>query len=47
MMNYQTVNWMMGGFGSGAYLFMWLTSVLTVILLILGIVALWKYINKK
>ncbi len=42
MMDY---NHMMGG---GSMMFLsWLVYVLVVILLVLGIVALWKYINKK
>lgn len=44
MMNY---NYMMGGAGSGVMLFSWITYVLVVVLLGLGIAALWKYINKK
>ncbi|KKT24806.1 MAG: hypothetical protein UW11_C0040G0002 [Parcubacteria group bacterium GW2011_GWA2_43_9b] len=42
MMNY---NYMMGG--GGLALFSWTTYVLVIILLVLGIAALWKYINKK
>jgi hypothetical protein len=39
---------MMGGYGgSGLMLFAWIPYLLTVALLVLGIVALWKYINKK
>lgn len=44
MMNY---NYMFGDGGSGMMLFSWVTYVLVVALLILGIVALWKYINQK
>lgn len=43
MMNY---SYMMGGAGSGMMLFAWVSYVLVVALLVLGIVALWKYINK-
>lgn len=35
-----------GGVGS-MMLFAWVTYILIVILLVLGIAALWKYINKK
>ncbi|AKM78245.1 MAG: hypothetical protein UX70_C0001G0524 [Candidatus Wolfebacteria bacterium GW2011_GWB1_47_1] len=40
---------MMGyyGMGSGMFFFGWIIYVLVLILLVLGIVALWKYINKK
>lgn len=41
MMGY---NYMMGG---SMVLFSWITYILVIALLILGIVALWKYINKK
>lgn len=44
MMNY---NYMMGSGGSGLMFFAWTTYVLVTILLLLGIAALWKYINKK
>jgi len=44
MMNYD----MMSGFGgNNMMLFAWTTYVLVTILLVLGIVALWKYVNKK
>ena len=33
--------------GSGMFFFGWIIYVLVLILLVLGIVALWKYINKK
>lgn len=42
MMGY---NYMMGG--GGMMFFSWITYVLVTALLILGIAALWKYINKK
>ncbi len=35
------------GGGYGMMLFAWIPYLLTVALLVLGIVALWKYINKK
>ena len=39
---------MMGGTGGGGMmLFAWTTYILATVLLVLGIVALWKYINKK
>lgn len=44
MMNYQ---YMMGYNGGSVMFFSWLTYVLLTILLVLGIMALWKYINKK
>lgn len=44
MMNY---NYMMGGYGGGLMLFAWITYILVIALLVLGIVALWKYISKK
>jgi len=44
MMNY---NYMMGGDGGSMMFFSWITYLLVVALLILGIAALWKYINKK
>jgi len=44
MMGY---NYMMGGSGGGMMFFAWITYLLVTVLLILGIVALWKYINKK
>ncbi len=40
-------NYMMGGGGNSMMIFPWLTYILVVVLLVLGIVALWKYINKK
>lgn len=44
MMNYG----MMGGSGgSGMIFFAWTTYILVTILLVLGIMALWKYISKK
>lgn len=44
MMGY---NYMMGGYGGGMMLFAWVTYVLVTVLLIFGVMALWKYINKK
>lgn len=44
MMNY---SYMMGTGGSGMMFFSWITYVLVVALLVLGIAALWKYLNKK
>jgi hypothetical protein len=44
MMGY---NSMFGGYGAGMMLFGWLIYILVIALLVLGIVALWKYINKK
>ncbi len=44
MMDYN----MMGGVnGGGMMFFAWITYILIVALLVLGIVALWKYINRK
>ncbi|MDO8442825.1 MAG: hypothetical protein Q7S81_00990 [bacterium] len=43
MMNY---NYMLGGGGSSMMFFSWITYTLVVTLLVLGIIALWKYINK-
>lgn len=43
MMDYN----MMGGAGGGMMFFAWLTYALLTALLVLGIIALWKYINKK
>lgn len=43
-MNY---NYMMGGSGGSMMFFSWITYLLFVALLVLGIAALWKYINKK
>lgn len=44
MMDY---GYMMGSGGGSMMLFAWLTYALVVALLVLGIAALWKYINKK
>jgi len=39
---------LMGGVGtSSMMLFAWITYLLIIILLVLGIAALWKYVNKK
>jgi len=43
MMDY---NYMMGNGGGGMMFFAWITYILVVALLVLGIVALWKYIKK-
>lgn len=43
-MNYQV---MMGGYGSPMMFFGWITYLLIIALLVLGIIALWKYIDKK
>lgn len=40
-------NYMMGGAGGGAMFFAWTTYILGTALLVLGIIALLKYINKK
>lgn len=42
--DYQT---MMGGSNWGIAPFMWVTYLLMVVVLMLAVVALWKYINKK
>ncbi len=44
MMDY---NYMMGGTGETMMIFAWTTHLLVTVLLVLSIVALWKYINKK
>lgn len=44
MMNY---SYMAGGAGGSMMFFAWTTYVLVSVLLVLGIAALWKYINKK
>lgn len=43
-MNYNMMN---GDNGGGMMLFAWITYVLVIALLVLGIAALWKYVNKK
>ena len=43
-MNYSMMN---GAGGSGMMFFSWIAYVLVIILLLLGIVALLKYINRK
>ena len=43
-MNYDLMS---GVGGSNMMLFAWVTYILVVVLLVLGIAALWKYINKK
>lgn len=40
-------NMMQGMYGSGFMTFGWVVYVLTVIILVLGIAALWKYVTKK
>lgn len=47
MYNYDSYQNMMGGSTGGAVLFMWLGYILVIVTLILGIAALWKYLNKK
>ena len=44
MMGY---NYMFGAYGSGMMFFSWISYVLGIVLLALGIAALWKYINGK
>lgn len=44
MMDY---NMMSGMYGGGFMAFGWLLYVLTLVLLVLGIAALWKYIQRK
>lgn len=44
MMNF---DYMMGGAGASIMFWAWIPYVLSVVLLFLGIVALWKYINSK
>lgn len=44
MMDYNSYNNMMGG---GADFFMWITYILVIAVLILGAIALGKYIGKK
>lgn len=46
MMDFDTVNWMMGGYNGGAFVTMWFMYVLMTVLAVLAIAALWKYINK-
>ena len=40
-------NMMSGLNGNNMMFFSWLTHILVIVLLVLGIAALWKYINKK
>jgi len=42
MMNYGNFAW-----GGGMMFFGWIIPILVTVLLVLGIMALWKYINKK
>lgn len=44
MMGY---NYMMDGGGDGMMFFSWIVYILVIALLVLGIAALWKYINGK
>ena len=46
MMNYY-YGMMGGGYGGSMMFFGWIVSILVLALIILGIIALWKYINKK
>lgn len=43
-MNYDIMS---GAIGGNMMLFAWVSYILVTVLLVLGIVALWKYINKK
>ena len=47
MMDYNNYQTMMGGSNWGVAPFMWLTYLLVLTILVLAIIALWKYINKK
>ena len=47
MMRYDDYQTMMGGSGWGFAPFMWITYLLIITILVLAIMALWKYINKK
>lgn len=48
MMDFDSVQrGMMGGSTGAASLFMWVSYLLIITLLVLGIVALWKYISKN
>lgn len=48
MMDYDSVyQGMMGGNIGLTSVFMWISYILVISLLILGIIALWKYVNKK
>lgn len=44
MMDY---NYMMGVGGGNMMFFAWITYALVIVALVLGIAALWKYVNKK
>jgi uncharacterized membrane protein len=44
---YNNYQGMMGGYGWGVAPFMWLIYILLVVVLVLAVIALWKYINKK
>ena len=44
MMDY---GYMMGNYGGGMMFFAWIPYILLIVLLVLGIAALWKYIGKK
>ena len=44
MMNY---GYMMGSGGGAMMLFSWVSYLLVVVLLVLGVAALWKYLNQK
>lgn len=47
MMDFDSINQgMMGGNIGVTSLFMWISYILIIALLVLGIIALWKYINK-
>lgn len=48
MMDYDSMSrGMMGGNAGMTMFFMWISYVLLIVLIILGIIALWKYINKN
>jgi len=47
MMGYGYGSMMGGAWGSGVGLVWWLFSLLAIVLMVLGIIALWKYINKN
>lgn len=40
-------NMMTGGYGGGLMTFGWIASLIIIVSIVLGIIALWKYINKK
>lgn len=38
---------MCDGWGGGFFAFSWVFSILALVLMVLGVIALWKYINRK